>query len=292
MKIGFIGTGVMGGPMAGHLLNAGHDLMVFNRTKAKADELVQKGAVWADPENIARECGIIFTMLGDPGDVQEIYFGDTTHSGGGLLENATEGTIFCDFTTSSPALAEKIQNVASGNGMQSLDAPVSGGDIGAKKALLSIMCGGEKTSFDTLLPLLELMGKNIVYQGPAGAGQHTKMCNQITIASAMMGICEAMVYAKKSGLAPENVLNSIQSGAAGSWALTNLAPRILKDDFEPGFYVEHFIKDMDIAIKESDRLGVAVPGLLAARNLYDQVREMGLGRKGTQALFLAYEAMN
>lgn len=286
-RIGFIGTGVMGAPMAGHLQKAGYKVHVYNRTRSKAEALIENGAEWAEPKDLASQCDIIFTMLGDPGDVDQIYFGDQ-----GIIESSKAGTIFCDFTTSSPALAERIQELCLSQNKESLDAPVSGGDIGAQKALLSIMCGGERKTFDALMPLLELMGKNIVYQGPAGSGQHTKMCNQITIASAMMGICEAMVYAKKSGLEAQNVLKSIQSGAAGSWALSNLAPRILEADFEPGFYVEHFIKDMDIAINESDRLGVAVPGLKAARNLYDQVREMGLGRKGTQALFLAYEAMN
>ncbi len=286
-QIGFIGTGVMGAPMAGHILSHGYKVLVYNRTKSKSDQLVSNGATWADPVQIAKKCNIIFTMLGAPGDVEQIYFGPE-----GLLENAMAETRFCDFTTSSPELAARIQEEAKSNLMESLDAPVSGGDVGAQDAVLSIMCGGMKSTFEELLPILNLMGKNIVYQGPAGSGQHTKMCNQITIASAMMGICEAMVYAKKSGLNPDTVLKSIQSGAAGSWALTNLAPRILRDDFEAGFYVEHFIKDMDIAIKESKRLGVSVPGLESARDLYDKVRSMGLGRKGTQALYLAYVSMN
>ncbi|MCC5850861.1 MAG: NAD(P)-dependent oxidoreductase, partial [Verrucomicrobia bacterium] len=238
--IGFIGTGVMGKSMAGHLLAAGHPLRVYTRTKAKASDLLQKGAVWEDsPGALAANCDIVITIVGMPADVEEVYFGDQ-----GLLANLRKGTVLIDMTTSSPELARRIADAAKEKGGAALDAPVSGGDKGAREAALSIMVGGERSVYDELLPVFKLMGRNIVYQGPAGSGQSCKMCNQVVIASTMIGVCEAMAYAKKSGLDPHTVLESISAGAAGSWALSNLAPRMIEGDFDPGFYVKHFIKDM------------------------------------------------
>jgi 3-hydroxyisobutyrate dehydrogenase len=235
--LGFIGLGVMGHSMAGHLLDAGYPLVVFTRTASKADGLVARGAIWADtPALVAAQCDLVVTMVGYPSDVEEVYLG--TH---GLLDAAKEGAYLVDMTTSSPKLAEQIAEEAHGFGLHALDAPVSGGDVGARNATLTIMTGGDPEDFDAVRPVLEKLGRNIVLQGPAGAGQHTKMCNQIAIASGMMGVCEALAYAEHAGLAPETVLESIGAGAAGSWSLANLAPRILAGNFAPGFYVKHFI---------------------------------------------------
>lgn len=279
--IGFIGIGVMGKSMAEHLLDAGYPLVVYSRTKEKAAELLMKGAKWAiTPKDLAEKASVVFTMVGYPNDVEEIYLGEN-----GLIRNGKEGSFFIDMTTSAPSLAEKIYEEAKKNGIQAIDAPVSGGDVGAKEAKLSIMVGGEKEAFEAILPLLEHLGLNIVYQGKAGAGQHTKMSNQIAIASNMIGVCEAIIYAEKAGLNPENVLKSITAGAAGSWSLSNLAPRMLNGNFEPGFYIKHFIKDMKIAIDEADHMGMEVPGLSLAKSLYDQLVEKGEENSGTQALY-------
>lgn len=279
--IGFIGIGVMGKSMAEHLLDAGYPLVVYSRTKEKAAELLMKGAKWAiTPKDLAEKASVVFTMVGYPNDVEEIYLGEN-----GLIPNGKEGSFFIDMTTSAPSLAVKIYEEAKKNGIQAIDAPVSGGDVGAKEAKLSIMVGGEKEAFEAILPLLEHLGLNIVYQGKAGAGQHTKMSNQIAIASNMIGVCEAIIYAEKAGLNPENVLKSITAGAAGSWSLSNLAPRMLNGNFEPGFYIKHFIKDMKIAIDEADHMGMEVPGLSLAKSLYDQLVEKGEENSGTQALY-------
>lgn len=279
--IGFIGIGVMGKSMAEHLLDAGYPLVVYSRTKEKAAELLMKGAKWAiTPKDLAEKVSVVFTMVGYPNDVEEIYLGEN-----GLIRNGKEGSFFIDMTTSAPSLAVKIYEEAKKNGIQAIDAPVSGGDVGAKEAKLSIMVGGEKEAFEAILPLLEHLGLNIVYQGKAGAGQHTKMSNQIAIASNMIGVCEAIIYAEKAGLNPENVLKSITAGAAGSWSLSNLAPRMLNGNFEPGFYIKHFIKDMKIAIDEADQMGMEVPGLSLAKSLYDQLVEKGEENSGTQALY-------
>ncbi|MCM2533566.1 NAD(P)-dependent oxidoreductase [Neobacillus pocheonensis] len=276
--IGFIGIGVMGKSMAEHLLDAGYPLVVYSRTKEKAAELLMKGAKWAiTPKDLAEKASVVFTMVGYPNDVEEIYLGEN-----GLIPNGKEGSFFIDMTTSAPSLAVKIYEEAKKNGIQAIDAPVSGGDVGAKEAKLSIMVGGEKEAFEAILPLLEHLGLNIVYQGKAGAGQHTKMSNQIAIASNMIGVCEAIIYAEKAGLNPENVLKSITAGAAGSWSLSNLAPRMLNGNFEPGFYIKHFIKDMKIAIDEADHMGMEVPGLSLAKSLYDQLVEKGEENSGTQ----------
>ncbi|KAA0548170.1 NAD(P)-dependent oxidoreductase [Bacillus sp. BGMRC 2118] len=278
--IGFVGTGVMGKSMVKHLLNADYKVNIYTRTKEKADELVQLGANWCSLEEVSRQSQIIFTMVGYPRDVEEIYIGP-----GGILNHAKEGTFVIDMTTSSPSLAAAIHSQARERGIHALDAPVSGGDIGARDATLTIMVGGEEPAFNEMKPYLEILGKNIVHQGKAGAGQHTKMCNQIAIASGMVGVCEAMAYAEKSGLDPEKVLQSISAGAAGSWSLSNLAPRMLKGNFEPGFYVKHFIKDMKIAIEEAEKMDIAVPGLTLAKQLYDKLVELGEENSGTQALY-------
>lgn len=282
--IAFIGTGVMGRSMATHLLNAGYPVNVFNRTKARTDDLVAAGATWHDsPGAAAADADIIITVVGFPKDVEEVYLG-----GGGILENAKSGSLVIDMTTSSPDLAKKIATIAAEKGIGALDAPVSGGDLGAKEARLSIMVGGEESDFERALPTFEIMGKNIQLQGKAGAGQYTKMCNQIAIASGMLGITEAMAYAKKSGLDPFHVLKSIETGAAGSWSLSNLSPRALKGDFAPGFYVKHFIKDMRIAIESADDMGLELPGLKLAKTLYAKLAAQGGEDDGTQALLKLY----
>ncbi|MEH7251770.1 NAD(P)-dependent oxidoreductase [Neobacillus niacini] len=279
--IGFIGTGVMGKSMAGNLLAAGYQLFVYSRTKEKAGELLDKGAQWVEtPGEMAKKATIIITMVGYPSDVEEIYLGEN-----GLVSNGQPGSFLIDMTTSAPSLAMKISKAAKEKGIHAIDAPVSGGDIGAKEAKLSIMVGGEAEDFEAIKPILNLLGTNIVYQGKAGAGQHTKMCNQIAIASNMIGVCEAIIYAEKAGLDPESVLKSITTGAAGSWSLSNLAPRMLNGNFEPGFYIKHFIKDMKIAIDEAEHMEMKVPGLSLAKSLYEQLAEMGEENSGTQALY-------
>ncbi|MCM3667573.1 NAD(P)-dependent oxidoreductase [Mesobacillus maritimus] len=279
--IGFIGTGVMGKSMAGHLLKAGYPLYVYTRTKQKAQDLLDQGARWADtPKEIAEKANVIITIVGYPSDVEEIYLGKD-----GLISNGNENTYLIDMTTSTPSLAVKIAQEAKLKGMHAIDAPVSGGDIGAREARLAIMVGGEEKAFIEIEPILEKMGSNIVLQGKAGAGQHTKMCNQIAIASNMIGVTEAIVYAEKAGLDPEKVLQTITTGAAGSWSLSNLTPRVIKGDFEPGFMIKHFIKDMGIALEEAEKMGIAMPGLSLAQSLYKQLAEQGLSDKGTQALY-------
>jgi 3-hydroxyisobutyrate dehydrogenase len=279
--IGFIGIGVMGKSMAEHILDAGYSLLVYNRTKSRADELAERGAVWKDTvAEVAKEADMIITMVGYPNDVEEVYFGNN-----GILSNAKPGTYVIDMTTSEPSLAKKIYVEAKNKGICSLDAPVSGGDVGAKNAELTIMVGGDKEDFENVLPIFEIMGKNIVLQGTAGAGQHTKMCNQIVIASNMIGVSEAMLYAKRAGLDPETVLKSISAGAAGSWSLSNLAPRMIKGDFEPGFFVKHFVKDMSIALAEAEAMGLRTPGLQLSKYLYDEIMEEHKGDKGTQILY-------
>lgn len=285
-KVGFIGTGVMGRSMAGHLLRAGYSLHIFNRTKEKAAELLEAGAVWEpSPAAVAARCRVIVTMLGFPKDVEEIYLSED-----GVIPHMKAGGYLIDMTTSRPGLAQRIEEEGKKRGLHCLDAPVSGGDIGAREARLSIMVGGDRQAFAEVLPLLEVMGKNIVYQGPAGSGQHTKMANQIAIASGMIGVCEAMAYAKRSGLDPETVLQSIGGGAAGSWSLSNLAPRMIAGDFDPGFYIKHFIKDMGIALEASEGMGLKTPGLGLAETLYQKLARQGGEENGTQALYKLYES--
>lgn len=283
--IGFIGIGVMGNSMAKHLLNAGYSLYVYTRTKDKAEEVIEHGANWEDSvAKLAKKCEVIITMIGTPDDVREVYFGEE-----GILAHANEGTFLIDMTTSSPKLAEEIYVRAKNKGMHSLDAPVSGGDVGAKNATLAIMVGGDEAAFEKVLPIFKVMGNNIVLQGAAGAGQHTKMANQITIAPMMIGMCEALIYAKKAGLNPESVLASISTGAAGSWSLSNYAPRILAGDFAPGFAIKHYIKDMRIALEAAKEMGISTPGLALALKMYEQLAEMGEAESGIHALMKYFE---
>jgi 3-hydroxyisobutyrate dehydrogenase len=282
--IGFIGLGVMGKSMAAHLLKAGFEVFVYTRTKDKSSELLSQGAKWAAaPKEIAQKANVIISMVGYPSDVEEIYLGEN-----GLIENGKQGTYLIDMTTSTPTLAVKIAEEAKKRGMESLDAPVSGGDIGARDAKLTIMVGGSSEAFEAVLPIFDIIGSNVVHQGPAGSGQHTKMCNQIAIASNMIGVTEAISYAKKAGLDPDRVLRSISSGSAGSWSLSNLVPRMVEGDFEPGFYIKHFIKDMKIALDEAERMGMDAPGLSLSKSLYEGLAEAGEENSGTQALYKHY----
>jgi 3-hydroxyisobutyrate dehydrogenase len=282
-RIGWIGTGVMGSSMAGHLLNKGYAVTVFNRTRDKAKPLLERGAQWADsPKAVAQRSDLIFSIVGFPHDVREVILGSD-----GALNGAAAGAVLVDMTTSEPSLAREIYQAAQARGVASVDAPVSGGDVGAREARLSIMVGGDKEVVERIRPLFEAMGKTIVYQGPAGAGQHTKMVNQILIATAMIGICEALLYGHKAGLDLNTVLESVSGGAAGSWSLSNYAPRMLKGNFDPGFFVEHFIKDMGIALAEAKRMNLSLPGLALAEQLYLALEAQGHGRKGTHALMLA-----
>lgn len=284
-QIGFIGIGVMGKRMAGHLLAAGYDLHIHTRTKESAADLIENGAKWYDTvAALAPNCDVIFTIVGFPEDVEQVYLADD-----GVVANMNDGAVLVDMTTSSPALAIQIAEAAKAKNGRCLDAPVSGGDSGAREARLSIMVGGQRSAFDDVLALFELMGQNIVYQGLAGSGQHCKMCNQIAIAANMLGVCEAIAYAKASGLDPDTVLQSISAGAAGSWSLSNLAPRILAGNFDPGFYVKHFIKDMTIAADSARRMGLDTPGLDLAKSLYEKFQAQGGGDLGTQGLYKLYE---
>ncbi len=287
-RIGWIGTGVMGSSMCGHLLAKGYPITVYNRTKSKAQKLIDAGAEWADsPKELAERSDVIFTIVGFPADVREVYFSEN-----GILAGASVGSVLVDMTTTEPALAKEIYSAAREKGIYAVDAPVSGGDVGAKQATLSIMVGGDKEIVNAIMPLFELMGKNIVYQGQAGSGQHTKMCNQITIAGTMIGVCEALLYGYKAGLDLETMLKSISGGAAGCWTLDNLAPRILKRNFDPGFFVEHFVKDMGIALDEAKRMNLALPGLALVHQLYLAVQAQGHGKLGTHALMLALEKLS
>ncbi|MFA7413401.1 MAG: NAD(P)-dependent oxidoreductase [Rhizobium sp.] len=283
-KVGFIGLGIMGRSMAGHILDGGHELHVYNRTRSKADELVARGAIWHDTAgDAAAACDVVITIVGYPKDVEETYLG-----AGGIVERAKAGTILIDMTTSSPTLAGEIAARAAERGVPVLDAPVSGGDIGARAAKLSIMVGGTEEAFAAALPLFQLMGENIVHQGGPGAGQHTKMCNQIAIAATMLAVSESLAYAKASGLDAKRVLSSIGTGAASSFLLNNLGPKMLNDDYAPGFYVHHFIKDMSIAITEAERMKLDLPALALAKQLYEKLAAGGFGEEGTQAIFRVY----
>ncbi len=285
LSVGWIGTGVMGVSMCGHLLDAGHSVSVFTRTRAKAQPLIDRGAAWAaSPADAAAGADATFTMVGFPADVREVYFGQA-----GVIAAARPGALVVDMTTTSPSLAAEIFTAAAARGVAALDAPVSGGDVGARNRALSIMVGGEQAAFERARPLFETLGKTIILQGRAGAGQHTKMCNQVVIAGTMIGVCEALVYGRGAGLSLETVLGSIRGGAAGCWALENLAPRILQGNFEPGFFVDHFVKDMGIALDEARRMHLDLPGLALVRALYERVQALGYGHKGTHALMFALE---
>jgi 3-hydroxyisobutyrate dehydrogenase len=274
--------------MCGHLLAAGHAVTVYSRTRAKADDLVANGARWADsPAAAASGAEVVFTMVGFPSDVRQVYFDRD-----GLLSAVRPGALLVDMTTTEPRLAIEIAEAAAAKGATAVDAPVSGGDLGAKNATLSIMVGGSDEAVARARPLFESLGRNIVHQGGPGAGQHTKMCNQIVIAGTMIGVCESLMYAARAGLNLETMLASIKSGAAGCWTLENLAPRIVARNFAPGFIVEHFIKDMGIALEEARRMPLALPGLALVHQLYVAVQAQGHGRDGTHALMLALERLS
>ena len=288
MKIGWIGTGVMGGPMAGHLQKAGHELSVYNRTKLRAMPLVNNGAAWCDtPAQVVQQSEIIFTMLGHPEDVKSTYFGEI-----GILGSKGPLRIVVDMTSSQPTLARSIYEEAAKLQIASLDAPVSGGDVGAREAILAIMVGGKKEIFEEVLPLFEVMGKTISFMGGPGAGQHTKVCNQILVAGTMIGVCESLLYASKLGLDSQSVIDIVEKGAAGSWSISNLGRRIAKGDYNPGFFVEHFIKDMGIALQEASAAGFSLPGLALVQQLYIALKAQGHGRSGTQSLILALEKLS
>jgi 3-hydroxyisobutyrate dehydrogenase len=284
-RIGFIGLGIMGHSMAGHLLAAGHPLSVYNRSADKTTALVAKGAqACATPAQVAQQSDVIITMVGYPSDVEQVWLGAE-----GIIAHASNALLI-DMTTSSPALAKKLAEASAQAGHQALDAPVSGGDIGAREAKLSIMVGGEAATFDKALPILQLMGINIVHMGAAGAGQHTKMSNQIVIASTIMGVCEGLAYAKGAGLDSAALLQCIGGGAAGGFQLNVMGARIAKGDFAPGFFIEHFLKDLGIALDEAEKMGLQLPGASLARKLYKEMIDSGRGRLGIQALFQLYIA--
>lgn len=288
MKIGWIGTGVMGRSMAGHVQAAGHELHVHNRTKSKAEDLLKRGAAWCgSPAEAAAKSEILFSIVGLPSDVEETYLGKN-----GVLSGKGACRIIVDMTTSRPSLAQIIEQEATKKGIESLDAPVSGGDIGARDATLAIMVGGKKEVFERVLPVFQLMGKNIAYMGAAGAGQNTKMANQILVAGTMIGVCESMLYAIKLGLDQQAVIDIISRGAAGSWSISNLGPRLVRGDFKTGFLVRHFIKDMGIALQEAAAAGLSMPGLALAQQLYVAVMAQGHGDCTTQALYLALKSLN
>ena len=282
--IGFIGTGVMGRSMAEHLATAGYALEVHNRTRSKANSLLDAGAHWHETAaGVARAADVVITMLGFPADVEATYLGEH-----GVIAHARDGALLIDMTTSSPVLARRIAAAGAERGLHALDAPVSGGDIGARAATLVIMTGGEQAAFDRAQPILALLGKNISLLGPAGAGQHCKMANQIAVAVGMVAWCEALIYARAAGLDPQAVHASISGGAAGSWAMTNLAPRALADNFAPGFYVKHILKDIRIAVESAAEMKLELPGLTCAQELYDKVAALGWEDSGTQALYRLY----
>lgn len=279
-KIAFIGTGVMGAAMAGHLMDAGHDLIVYNRTKSKTDDLVARGASYAQsPKLAAEKADFVITIVGYPKDVREVYFGTE-----GIFQNELSGKVLIDMTTTEPTLAKEIYTEAAKKEASALDAPVSGGDLGAKKATLTIMVGGDETTYDKAYPLFEAMGETITLQGPAGSGQHTKMANQICIAGTMTGMTELLVYAQKAGLDLEKVLTTVGGGSGATWSLANYAPRILREDYSAGFFVKHFIKDLGIALAEAQKMGLELPATAQAKKLYDQLADKGFENDGTQAL--------
>ena len=278
----------MGATMAGHLLARDHALTVLSRTRSKAEGLLRRGARWADsPARVADESDVVFTMVGFPQDVFDVYLGEE-----GLVHQARAGMVFVDMTTAPPSMAGTIAEAVKVRGAHFLDAPVSGGDVGARNASLSIMVGGETGVVETIRPFFESLGKTIVHQGATGAGQHAKLCNQITIAGTMIGVCESLLYGYRAGLDLETMLQSIRGGAAACWALDNLAPRILARNFAPGFFVEHFVKDMGLALEEAKRMGLVLPGLSLVHQLYLAVQAHGHGRSGTHALMVALEELS
>ena len=286
--VGWLGTGVMGAPMAGHLLEAGHSLVIHTRTRTKSDSLIERGAEWgATPREVAEKSDFVFTMLGFPHDVEEIYCGE-----GGVLAGCRPNSVLVDMTTSSPELAKRIAGKARKGDSELIDAPVSGGDVGAKSGKLAIMCGGEKGAFEQVLPLLEKMGDKIELFGPSGAGQRVKMSNQILIASTMVGTVEALLYAERAELDLMQVIGLIGQGAAGCWSINQLGPRMTRGDWEPGFFVKHFVKDMGIALEDAERMGLKLKGLELARDFYERVEDAGFAQKGTQVLLRVLRTMN
>ena len=287
-RIGWIGTGVMGLSMCGHLQAKGYPTTIYSRTKSRAQALVDKGGVWADtPAGVSERSDIIFTIVGLPSDVREVYFGEK-----GILSAAKSGAITVDMTTTEPSLAREIYDTAKKIGVSSVDAPVSGGDVGAKNATLSIMVGGDKDAVAKVMPLFQAMGKNIVHQGGPGNGQHTKMCNQVVLAGTIIGVCESLLYGYKAGLDLETMLSSVTKGAAQCWILDNLAPKMVNRNFDPGFFVEHFEKDLGIVLDESKRMGIALPGLALVRQFYVALKSQGHGRLGYHSLLLVLEQLS
>ncbi|KRM92761.1 NAD(P)-dependent oxidoreductase [Liquorilactobacillus cacaonum] len=286
MKIGFIGTGVMGAAIAGHLMDAGHELTVYNRTKSKADTLVAAGASWADtPTKVAQNSEVVFTMVGFPSDVEEVYFGKN-----GIFNGLEKEGIVVDMTTSRPSLAVKIAKYAKEHGFHAIDAPVSGGDIGAKNATLTIMAGGEEETYKSLLPIFKVISKATNLFGFAGAGQHAKMANQIMIAGTMTGLTEMLLYAQHAGLDEQKILETLSAGGANNWSMNNYVPRILKNDFTPGFFARHFLKDLRIALEEADKMGLDLKATAEAKRLYEVMVDVkGLGSQGTQGLINIYK---
>jgi len=287
-RIGWIGTGVMGLSMCGHLQAKGYPVTVFSRTKSKSQSLIDKGAAWADtPAAVAAASDVIFTIVSLPSDVRSVYF-----DAQGILAGARAGAITVDMTTTEPSLSREIADAAKARGISAIDAPVSGGDVGARNATLSIMVGGDKEAVDRVMPLLQAMGKNIVHQGGPGNGQHTKMCNQIVLAGTIIGVCESLLYGYKAGLDLDTMLSSITKGAAQCWILDNLAPKMVQRNFDPGFFVEHFEKDLGIALDECKRMNLAMPGLGLVRQFYVALKAQGHGRKGYHALLLTLEQLS
>ena len=283
-KIGFIGTGVMGKSMIRNLKKAGYELYIYNRTKEKAEELIEEGAVWCDtPGECAKNRDVVITIVGYPKDVEEVYFAED-----GILENADEGTYLIDMTTTSPKLSVRIYEEGNKKGLHVLDAPVSGGDVGAKKGTLAIMVGGEKIDFEACQDVLAAMGTSIVYEGPAGSGQHVKMANQIAIAGAVSGVCEAIAYTKAMGVDVDTMIETIKGGAAGSWQLSNLGPKMASGDYAPGFYIKHIIKDMKIAEEEAEGKELVLPILQKVCEMYQELERQGKGGNGTQGLIEYY----
>jgi 3-hydroxyisobutyrate dehydrogenase len=287
-KLGWIGTGVMGKSMCKHLLNAGYELMVYNRTESKTKELIEMGAKFADPKTIAQNCKIVFMMVGYPQDVEDMAF----NSDYGLINNMQPGSYLIDHTTSSPDLAEKIYYAAKERGISSWDAPVSGGDVGAREGKLVVMVGGPEEGFSTVKEIMDWYSKQVVLMGSAGKGQHTKMTNQIILAGNMIGACEGLLYAYKAGLDQNTIISLLGGGAASSFSLVNLGPRIIKGDFEPGFYVEHYVKDMEIALSECKKMNLDLKGLQLVHSFYKIMMQDNLSKKGTQGLYLALEKLN
>lgn len=279
-RIGWIGTGVMGMPMCGHLLSAGYAASVTSRTRSKADTLIEQGASWCEsPAEVAAQADIVFTTVGRPEEVREVYFGEQ-----GVFAGLQPGTIVVDMGTTPPSLTREIAERAISLGAQAVDAPVSGGDVGARNASLSVMAGGEEAVVDSIRPLFDCMAKTVAWMGEAGNGQHTKMANQLAVAGTMIGVCEALVYAARAGVDLEKLVSVISKGAAGCWTLDNLAPRIIRGDDAPGFMVDHFVKDLSIALAECEQMGITLPGLELASRLYRQLQTIGHGQSGTQAL--------